>query len=53
VNSCVDNNNIAERMLKLNEQLSDDYQNDATPVIQEQLAKAGIRLSMILNQIWP
>jgi hypothetical protein len=53
VNSCVDNNNIAERMLKLNEQLGDDYQNDATPVIQEQLAKAGIRLSMILNQIWP
>jgi hypothetical protein len=40
-------------MLKLNEQLDTDYQNAAAPVIEEQLAKAGIRLSMILNQIWP
>jgi len=51
--SCADNNHIDQRMLQLNEQLGDDYENAAAPVIQEQLAKAGIRLSMILNQIWP
>ena len=53
VNSCAANNHIDLRMLKLNEQLGDDYQNVTAPVIEEQLAKAGIRLSMILNQIWP
>jgi hypothetical protein len=53
VNSCADNNHIDLRMLQLNEQLGADYQTAATPVVEEQLAKAGIRLSMILNQIWP
>ena len=53
VNSCGDNNHIDLRMLQLNEQLGADYQTAATPVVEEQLAKAGIRLSMILNQIWP
>ncbi|MGB6197910.1 MAG: S1/P1 nuclease, partial [Candidatus Acidiferrales bacterium] len=51
--SCADNNHIDLRMLNLNEQLGADYQNATAPVIEEQLAKAGIRLSMILNQIWP
>ncbi|MGC1185976.1 MAG: S1/P1 nuclease [Candidatus Acidiferrales bacterium] len=51
--SCADNNHIDLRMLNLNEQLGTDYQNATAPVIEEQLAKAGIRLSMILNQIWP
>ena len=53
ITSCLENNNISARMLKLNEVLGADYQNAAAPVIEEQLAKAGIRLSMILNQIWP
>jgi hypothetical protein len=25
----------------------------ATPVIEEQLAKAGVRLAMVLNRLWP
>jgi nuclease S1 len=53
VNSCADANHIDLRMLKLNEQVGVDYQNAVAPVMEEQLAKAGIRLSMILNKIWP
>lgn len=53
VSECTDDNHISDRMAKLNEVLGPDYLNAVTPVIEEQLAKAGIRLSMILNQIWP
>ena len=40
------------RMLQISETLGDDYQNAAAPVVQEQLAKAGIRLAALLNSIW-
>jgi len=40
-------------MLKLKEKVNAKYQTAATPTIEVQLAKAGVRLSMILNQIWP
>jgi hypothetical protein len=53
INSCADYNNVGKRMLKLKEAVDANYQVAATPTIQEQLTKAGIRLSMILNQIWP
>lgn len=53
ITTCVDNNHVSDRMFKLNEQLGQPYQDAAAPVVEEQLAKAGIRLSMILNQIWP
>ncbi|HEY2118680.1 MAG TPA: S1/P1 nuclease [Candidatus Acidoferrum sp.] len=53
ISSCADDDHIAMRMLNLNEKLADDYQKAATPVVQEQLAKAGIRLAAILNQLWP
>jgi hypothetical protein len=53
INSCADNNHIGDRMLALNEQIGQPYQDAAAPVIEEQLAKAGVRLSMILNKIWP
>jgi hypothetical protein len=52
VTSCADANHIAERMLKLNEKVGPTYQSFVTRTIEEQLAKAGIRLAMILNQIW-
>jgi hypothetical protein len=52
VKTCVDDH-ISERMFELNEQLESEYHAAATPVIQEQLAKAGLRLAMILNRIWP
>jgi len=40
-------------MLALNEKVGPSYQSKVSATIQEQLAKAGFRLAMILNQIWP
>ena len=53
VKSCVDDNHISTRMLKLHEQVSQAYVDAAAPVVNEQIAKAGVRLAMILNQVWP
>ncbi len=53
VNTCADANQIAERMLKLREKVGPTYQSFVTRTVEEQLAKAGFRLAMILNQIWP
>ena len=53
IKTCADNNNVGKRMKNLKEVVGANYQTAATPVIQEQLAKAGVRLAMILNQIWP
>jgi len=52
-NSCAGDNHIAERMLKLNEQIGQTYQDVAAPVVEQQIAKAGARLAMLLNQLWP
>jgi hypothetical protein len=52
VNTCKDDNDISTRMLALHEDLGQAYQNAAAPVVREQLAKAGVRLAMILNDIW-
>ncbi len=52
VNTCADDDHISTRMLRLHEQLGDDYQSAAEGVIQEQLAKAGIRLASLLNSLW-
>jgi hypothetical protein len=40
-------------MLALHERLGQRYQEAATPVIEEQLAKAAVRLAMVLNHLWP
>ncbi len=45
--------NIANRMLAIGEKLEQPYQDAAQPVVEEQLAKAGTRLAVVLNQIWP
>ncbi|MGA3295591.1 MAG: S1/P1 nuclease [Candidatus Acidiferrales bacterium] len=52
VNSCKDDNDVSGRMLALHEELGQTYQDAAAPVVREQLAKAGVRLAMILNGIW-
>lgn len=44
---------VSESMLALHERLTERYQNAVAPVVEEQLAKAGIRLAMVLNRIWP
>ena len=41
------------RMLKIEENLSDNYQNAAAPVVEEQIAKAGARLAALLNSLFP
>jgi len=53
VESCADDDHISTRMLRLNENLGTEYQGAAAPVVREQLAKAGIRLAVLLNSIWP
>jgi hypothetical protein len=49
VHSCRDANNIGERMLQLHAYVDEPYQEAAAPVIQKQLALAGVRLALILN----
>jgi hypothetical protein len=53
VKSCADDNHVSMRMLKLHEQVSQPYLGAVAPIINEQIAKAGVRLAMVLNQIWP
>ena len=53
VHSCADDDHISARMLKLHEQLGDAYATAAEAAIQEQLAKAGVRLADVLNSLWP
>lgn len=53
VKSCADDNHVSARMLKLNERLEQPYQDAAVPVVQQQIAKAGARLALLLNQLWP
>jgi len=53
VATCADDNHISARMLKLDERLTDPYQNMAFPIVRERLAQAGARLALLLNQLWP
>ena len=51
--SCAEDDDISARMLKLNEQLGQPYEDVALPVFEQQIAKAAARLALVLNQIWP
>ena len=53
ITSCADDNHVSTRMLKLNEHLSEPYQNMAAPIVQKRLAQAGARLALLLNRLWP
>ena len=53
VTSCAGDNHVSARMLKLNEQLQDAYQNMAVPIVRVRLAQGGARLALLLNQLWP
>ena len=44
---------VSQKVLALHERLGQRYQDAATPAIEEQLAKAGVRLAMVLNRLWP
>jgi hypothetical protein len=52
VNTCADDDHISARMLKLREQIGEQYEDAAEPAVQEQLAKAGARLAAVLNSVW-
>jgi hypothetical protein len=49
VRSCTDDNNIGARLLALRLAAGAAYQEQAAPVVEQQIAKAGVRLAMILN----
>jgi len=49
VHSCADDNNVGERMFNLHFSVGAIYQEAAAPVVEKQIARAGIRLAMILN----
>lgn len=49
VHSCADDNNVGARLLQLNLTAGQAYQDAAAPVLEKQLAQAGLRLAMILN----
>jgi len=53
VKECNDDNHVSTRLLKLHEQVSQKYVDAVAPTINEQIAKAGVRLAMVLNQLWP
>ena len=44
---------VSQKMLALHEHLGQRYQEAVVPIIEEQLAKAGVRLAMVLNRLWP
>ena len=53
IESCADDNHVSKRLYQLHEKIDERYLADATPVIRQQLARAGTRLAMLLNQLWP
>jgi hypothetical protein len=50
---CGDDDHVSTRLLNLHEQVSQQYVDAVAPTINQQIAKAGVRLAMLLNQIWP
>jgi S1/P1 Nuclease len=50
VHSCVDDNNIGQRLLREQISAGEAYQEQAAPVVERRLAQAGARLALILNE---
>jgi len=50
VHSCADDNNIGDRLLRQHIAAGAAYQEKAGPIVEERIAKAGVRLAMILNE---
>jgi hypothetical protein len=47
-----DEDHISDHWRSYHEQLDQTYADAAIPVVEEQLAKAGARLAMVLNDVW-
>ncbi len=50
VKSCADDNNVGDRLLREHITAGAAYQEKAAPVVEERIAKAGVRLAMILDE---
>jgi len=44
--------NHSDESLALHLQINAAYQEEAAPIVEEQIAKAGYRLAEVLNQVW-
>lgn len=53
VMQCSDDHHVSTRLKNLHEKVSTQYLHTVMPVIEQQLVKAGTRLAMLLNQLWP
>ncbi len=53
VSSCADDDHVSTRMLKLNEHIAEPYEEMAAPIVRQQMSKAGARVALLLNQLWP
>jgi hypothetical protein len=49
VRACTDANNIGERMMHLQLQAGESYQENSAPVVEKRIAQAGVRLALLLN----
>jgi len=53
VKGCSDDDHVSTRMLNLHEQVAQPYLDAVAPTVERQIAKAGVRLAMILDSVWP
>ena len=51
--TCADDDHVSTRLYDLHEKVDESYFRVAAPLIRRQLALAGTRLALLLNQIWP
>lgn len=52
VKLCSDDNHISQRLLALHETIGAPYVAATQEAMEQQIAKAGVRLAAILNQLW-
>jgi S1/P1 Nuclease len=52
INACSDDNHVSRRLAALHEVIDNRYFTATHEVLEVQLVRAGVRLSVILNRIW-
>lgn len=52
IKTCGDDNHVGRRLLALHEVIDESYFAATHEVLEVQLVRAGVRLSVILNRIW-
>ena len=51
ISSCMDNNNVGQRLADLHERIDSMYFGQSVPVIELQLERAGTRLRVMINSL--